>query len=180
MTQTVQWTDDKIEYLRQFYAEQSNDAIAAVVGISGQRLSSKAHYLGLHKSEAYIHALRAANLKDNSVPVGSYRVDQNGVLKVKISCARGHKNKRWRSVYEMVWSAANGPAPAGHVVLFKPGMSTNILDEITLDRLECITLSERMLRHTCNNYPRELQEILWLRGALTQAINRRTKDAKEY
>lgn len=112
----------------------------------------------------------------NTMPIGAYRLDKDGVLQRKFSNDKGNNSKRWRGVHELVWVEANGPLPAKHIVVFKPGMKTNVLEEITLDLVECISLAENMRRNTVHNMPKELVDLVRLRAVLTRHINRRGKN----
>lgn len=111
----------------------------------------------------------------NTLVVGSFKVSKDDILMVKISAAKGNASKRWRSVHERVWVQANGPVPEGHLVIFKRGMFTNKLEEITLDRIECISRSENMRRNSVHNLPKQLAELVQLRGALNRQINKKGK-----
>jgi hypothetical protein len=117
---------------------------------------------------------RAAQLVE---PVGAYRLDPSGILQRKVGTKPGPNHLRWRSVHELVWIEHNGPVPRGHVVVFRPGQRTNVLEQITLDRLECITRAELMRRNSYHNrYPQPVRQIIQLRGVLTRKINNRRKD----
>lgn len=109
----------------------------------------------------------------NTLVVGSYRIEKNGILQLKISDSRGNASKRWRSVHELVWIEANGPVPEGHLVIFRRGQTTNKLEEITLDRIECISRSENMRRNSVHNLPKQLAELVQLRGVLNRQINKK-------
>lgn len=111
----------------------------------------------------------------NAHPVGSYRLTKDGTLQRKIGTAKGSNSKRWRGVHELVWIEANGPVPAGHICVFKPGMRTAKLEEITVDRVECISLAENMRRNTYHHYPQPIPQLIQLRGALQRQINRRVR-----
>lgn len=116
---------------------------------------------------------RAALLR---LPLGCLRVNADGVLERKVTDLPGAPNLRWKAVHTLLWVAAHGPVPAGHVVVFKPGMKTNELDRITLDKLECISRRENMLRNSVHaKYPPELAKLVQLRGALQRQINRRAR-----
>jgi hypothetical protein len=112
----------------------------------------------------------------NTREIGSYRITPDGSLQCKISNAPGSNSKRWRGVHELVWVEANGPVPPKHIVVFKAGQRTAILEEITLDLVECITLAENMKRNTVHNMPKELVDLVRLRAVLTRHINRKEKD----
>jgi len=110
----------------------------------------------------------------NTRPVGSYRFSAEGYLQQKVSAAQGNNSQRWRAVHELVWVAANGPVPAGHICVFKPGMKTTELEAITADKVDCIARAENMRRNSYHtNLPKEVAQLVQLRGALLRQINRR-------
>ena len=107
-----------------------------------------------------------------TMPLGSYRLNPDGHLQRKVTELSGSNSKRWRSVAELVWIEANGPLPAGHIVRFKPGMFTNVLEELTLDRVECISRAENARRNSLYNRDPELARLCQLQGAITRQVNR--------
>lgn len=122
---------------------------------------------------------KAGQLPANTLPIGSTKFDKSGVLLQKVSNNSGNNSARWRAVHELVWTRANGPVPAKHIVVFKQGMRTNVLEEITIDRVECISLAENMKRNTRHNLPPELNQIVQLKAVLTRQINKRIKHGQE-
>lgn len=115
---------------------------------------------------------RAAQL---ALPVGTLRIVGNN-LERKVGTTSGSPHLRWHPVHRLVWIAANGPVPAGHVVVFRADMHTTVEADITLDRLELITRAENMRRNSVHSVlPPELARIAQLRGQLTRQINRRAK-----
>lgn len=111
----------------------------------------------------------------NTLPIGSHKLDKDGTLLRKVSDAHGNSSKRWRAVHELVWVEVNGPMPAKHICVFKPDMRTNVLEEITADKVECISFAENMKRNTRHNYSKEINEVIHLRAVLTRHINKRSK-----
>lgn len=111
----------------------------------------------------------------NTLPIGSYRMSKDGNLQRKISNDKGSSSKRWRGVQELVWIEANGPVPPKHIVIFKPGTHTTTLEEITFDKVECISLAENMRRNTYHRYGKEIARLVQLRGAVSRQINKRGK-----
>lgn len=113
------------------------------------------------------------------VPIGSYRIviNKNGgpQLERKVNDNPGPTSVRWTPVHRLVWEAAHGPVPDGHIVVFKPGMRTTEPDEITVDRLECITRQQLMQRNTIHNLPPEFAEVARLKAVLHRAINTRNR-----
>lgn len=107
----------------------------------------------------------------NWVPVGTYRVNPYGVLEQKVTdLGRGPRD--WEAVARLVWQATNGPIPAGHVVVFKPGRKTTVLEHITTDAVECITRRALMQRNTIWRKNPELARLYQLKGAITRQVNR--------
>lgn len=134
---------------------------------------------GTHPNTAANH-FRPGHAPPRTKPVGSLRIvtHSSGRQQVqrKISDAPGLKNyQRWLPVARIVWEAAHGPVPPGHVVIFAdPRLHTIDPDQITPDKLICISRRENAYR---NSYwarlPHELAELVQLRGALQRRINER-------
>lgn len=114
----------------------------------------------------------------NTLPIGSYRLNREGHLQQKISDAKGSNSKRWRGVAELVWCAANGPLPPKHIVVFKNGMFTNKLEEITLDRVDCISNAEHVRRNSIWRNDPEVAKLYQLKGQITRQVNRIKKEAQ--
>lgn len=113
----------------------------------------------------------AGAAQHNYVPIGSLRVTKYGALERKVTDDPSiYPAKRWRPVAHLVWEAANGSIPDGHLVRFKPGMHTTVEGEITLDRLECIAYAENMRRNSLHRYPKEIALAIQLRGAFNRKI----------
>ena len=122
---------------------------------------------------------KAGGLPRNTQPIGSYRlVDHKGSgprLEKKVREVPGSNDKRWTPVSRLVWEAANGPVPRGHLVVFKAGMVTTVLEHITLDRLECITRAQHASRNHPRNKSPEIRRLVQLKGAITRQVNRITR-----
>lgn len=125
---------------------------------------------------------KPGQMPHTTVPLGSLRVvrEQTGArhLEQKVSDMPNPNHRRWVPVSRLVWEAAHGKVPAGHIVVFKPGMATCVLEEITLDRLDCISRAE----HAKRNHPRskspEIGKLIQLKGAITRQVNRIAKENK--
>lgn len=149
-------------------------------GVRGGAARFKKGHATWNKGTHYVAGGRSAETRfkkgrspHTTLPIGSYRMDPSGNLQRKICNDSGNNSKRWRCVHELVWVEANGPVPKGHIVVFKKGLRTNVLEEITLDRVECISLAENMRRNTLHNYGPEVAKLVQLRGAITRQINKR-------
>jgi hypothetical protein len=120
-----------------------------------------------------------------TLPIGSLRLVPAGsgsklkVLERKVNDLPGPNHVRWHPVHRLVWIAMHGPVPKDHIVVFRPGLRTTVLEEITVDRLECITRGQNATR----NHPRarspELAELVQLKGAITRQVNRIAREHKE-
>lgn len=112
-------------------------------------------------------------------PVGTLRITSEGYLQRKVGTKPGPPHLRWRSVHELVWIAAHGPVPAGHIVVFRPGQRTTVEAEITLDRLELVSRAELLRRNSVHRHGPEVARLSQLKAAIQRHINRRTRAAEE-
>lgn len=78
----------------------------------------------------------------NYRPIGSERVNVDGYVEVKVA-----DPKTWRMKHVIIWEAAHGPVPKGHVVIFADGNQQNLaLDNLLLiSRRELVVMNKRGL-----------------------------------
>lgn len=103
-------------------------------------------------------------------PVGSERVNKDGVLMRKISDDRSNRSNRWRPVHVLMWEEAHGPVPDDHIIVFKDRDQRHL----SLDNLMCITRAENMRRNSYLRYPHPIPDLIRLRGAVNRQINKRS------
>jgi hypothetical protein len=116
---------------------------------------------------------RPAHESANYVPIGTEKLDREGYLLRKVTDDPAlFPARRWVAVHRLVWEAAHGPIPRGHMVAFLPGKRTAVRDAITPDILECISLAENMRRNTIHNLPAPLKEVVQIRGRLVRKIRK--------
>jgi len=117
----------------------------------------------------------------NYQPIGSVRTAlRDGYLERKVTDdPKLVPARRWVAVHRLVWEAANGPIPAGHIVRFRDGMKTTVLEQITADRLECITRAENAQRNHPRSRDPELAKLVQLKGAIARQVNRIAREAQE-
>lgn len=116
----------------------------------------------------------------NYVPIGTLRITKDGMLERKITDDPAlYPARRWVSVQRLVWEAAHGAIPPGHVVRFKPGMATTQVHQITLDRIECISMANNMRRNSVHRLPPAVAGLAQLKGAITRQVNRITQEHQE-
>jgi hypothetical protein len=117
---------------------------------------------------------RPASAARNYRPIGSLRLSKDGILERKVTDDPAvYPARRWVAEHRLVWEAAHGLVPAGHLVRFKRGMRTVEPGEITLDRLELVSRAENMARNSVQNYGHEVARAVQLLGALNRKINAR-------
>lgn len=133
------------------------------------------HYVaGGRSAETRFKKGRKPEEARNYVPIGSYRFSKDGYLERKVTDDPSlWPARRWAAVHRLVWEEAHGKVPKGHMVAFKPGMRTAVLEEITLDRLECISLAENMRRNSIHTrLPPDVRKLAQLKGQITRQVNR--------
>jgi len=101
-------------------------------------------------------------------PVGSETIDSCGYKRRKVS-DHGAPQQRWAFVHHILWTDHNGPIPPGHIVVFKNGLK----DDIRIENLELITREENLRRNSLHRFPRELVDVIRIRGVLNRKINER-------
>ena len=123
---------------------------------------------------------RPAHESRNYLPIGSLRINADGHLERKVTDDPSIQPvRRWTPVYRLVWESEHGPIPRGHLVVFKPGMKTAVLEQITLDRLECITRAENARRNHPRTHSPEMVKLYQIKGAITRQVNRITREAQQ-
>ena len=116
----------------------------------------------------------------NYVPIGSLRISKDGYLECKFTDDPTlFPARRWVAVHRQVWEAAHGPIPAKHIIVFRPGMRSAVLGQITADRLECISRAEHAWRNSPRSKSPELAKLVQLKGAITRQVNRISREHKE-
>ncbi|HMQ72889.1 MAG TPA: HNH endonuclease signature motif containing protein [Rubrivivax sp.] len=113
---------------------------------------------------------RAGSKPASTMPIGATRI-VDGTLEVKTSDTPGAYNLRWAPVHRLVWEAAHGPVPPGHVVRFRDGRKTTDRARITIDALEIASRAEHMRRNSIHaRLPPELIGLIRSRSWLTRTI----------
>lgn len=196
------WSDSDMRLLKEIYPDESNATLGQIFGRTPRYVQRKARQLGLSKSEAYMAAkpgcfkpggspwnkgtsftaggrsaetrFKKGNKPHTWRPVGTERVTKDGYLQRKVTDT-GYSPDDYRMVHHLVWEEHTGaPVPKGHALIFRDGDKRNF----DPTNLELVTRAELMHRNSYHtNYPPELRQIVQLRGALTNKINRRKRHA---
>lgn len=113
------------------------------------------------------HQFKPGQKPWKTMPVGAERVTYAGHVEVKLRDG-GSRAEMWRKKAFVLWEAAHGPIPEGHIVVVRNGDQR----DIRLDNLELITRHELRVRtHYTTKYPASLVEVIRARGVLTRTIN---------
>jgi len=88
---------------------------------------------------------KKGNRPANWRPLGSERIAEDGYVYVKT--VDGQLNKNWKVKHVLIWEAANGPAPPGHVVIFGDGDNRNFDPEnlLLVSRAQLVRLNQMKL-----------------------------------
>lgn len=116
---------------------------------------------------------KKGNTPKNHREVGSERVGKDGYLWVKVA-----EPNKWRCKHRIIWEEANGPIERGYNVQFKDGNPQNI----SLENLYLISRAQQLKEQNSltARYPKELQDIIRLRGAVKRQIKRKeNKDEQQ-
>lgn len=116
---------------------------------------------------------KKGNMPANHRDVGSERINKDGYIEVKVA-----EPNKWKAKHRVIWEEANGPVEKGYNVQFKDGNRLNV----SLDNLYLIS-RQRQLKEQNSlmaRYPKELQDIIRLRGAVKRQIKRKeNKDEQQ-
>ena len=108
----------------------------------------------------------------NHRPVGSERVNVDGYIEIKVA-----EPCTWRAKHRVVWEQAHGAIPKGYKVQFK---NKNPLD-CRLENLYLISNADQMKFENSfyAKYPKELQDVIRLKGAINRQIRKQEKEHGE-
>lgn len=107
----------------------------------------------------------------NHKEVGSERVNVDGYLEVKVA-----EPNKWQLKHRVIWEEANGAIPRGHNVQFKNGNK----QDLRIENLYLISKAEQMAKENSYyaKYPKELQEVIRLKGVVNRIIHKQQKNGK--
>lgn len=200
------WTGAMLETLRLNYPDKTAKALAAELGVSCCILYAKAHALGLKKSEAFkasgasgrldgvrgaatrfkpgnqpwtagqkgLHLSPATQFQKGDAPVnrqevGALRINSLGDIDIKLAPGP----RQWLSLRRYVWQQAHGPIPPGMCVVPDNGDG----HDTRIENLKLVTRAENIRINLLRKYPKELRNVMALRGRLANQITRTQESA---
>ena len=112
---------------------------------------------------------KKGNSPVNHREVGSERINVDGYIEIKVA-----EPNVWRLKHRIIWEQHNGVIPAGYNVQFK---NRNTQD-CRIENLYIISKSEQMRTENSlvARYPKEVQEVIRLKGVVNRVIHKREKD----
>lgn len=107
----------------------------------------------------------------NHRDVGSERVNVDGYIEIKVA-----EPNRWRLKHRLIWEQVNGAIPKGFNVQFK----NHNRKDCRIENLYLISKAEQMAKENSfwAKYPKEIQEIIHLKGVVNRAIHKVEKNGK--
>ena len=112
---------------------------------------------------------KKGNSPVNHREVGSERINVDGYIETKVA-----EPNVWRLKHRIIWEQHNGVIPAGYNVQFK---NRNTQD-CRIENLYIISKAEQMRTENSlvARYPKEVQEVIRLKGVVNRVIHKREKD----
>lgn len=107
----------------------------------------------------------------NHREVGSERISKDGYYEIKVA-----EPNKWKLKHRVIWEQVNGAIPRGFNVQFK---NHNPLD-CRIDNLYLISRQDQMAKENSyySKYPKELQEIIHLKGVVNRVIHKAQRNGK--
>ncbi|MEG1861016.1 MAG: HNH endonuclease signature motif containing protein [Bacteroidaceae bacterium] len=114
---------------------------------------------------------KKGHVPGNKKPVGYERINRDGYVEVKTA-----EPNIFEAKHRLVWRQHRGEIPPGMNIQFRDGNKTNV----TIDNLYMINRSRQMKTENSMyaRYPKELQHLYKLKGALNRQINNASKKQK--
>lgn len=98
---------------------------------------------------------KPGNMPQTWRPIGSERVDRDGIRWRKVADTRDKKTD-WRPIHILVWEEANGPLADGVFLVF----ANKDRSDVRLENLLPVTRSELMERNTFHRFPPSLKRAI--------------------
>lgn len=105
----------------------------------------------------------------NHREVGSERINVDGYIETKVA-----EPNVWRLKHRIIWEQHNGVIPAGYNVQFK----NHNTQDCRIENLYIISKADQMRTENSlvARYPKEVQEVIRLKGVVNRVIHKREKD----
>ena len=133
------------------------------------RLAGK---LGTNHPNAVAHRFKKGNSPVNHREVGSERINVDGYIEIKVA-----EPNRWKLKHRIIWEQVNGEIPKGYNVQFK----NHNTQDCRIENLYIISHAEQMRTENSlmAKYPKEMQEVIRLKGVVNRIIHKRERDHEQ-
>ena len=114
---------------------------------------------------------KKGNSPVNHREVGSERINVDGYIEIKVA-----EPNRWRLKHRIIWEQVNGEIPKGYNVQFK----NHNPQDCRIENLYLISRAEQIAKENSYwaKYPKEIQELIHLKGLVNRAIHKAEKNGK--
>ena len=115
---------------------------------------------------------KKGNSPVNHREVGSERINVDGYIEIKVA-----EPNVWRLKHRIIWEQHNGVIPAGYNVQFK----NHNTQDCRIENLYIISKAEQMRTENSlvARYPKEVQEVIRLKGVVNRIIHKRERDNEQ-
>ena len=112
---------------------------------------------------------KKGNSPVNHREVGSERINVDGYIEIKVA-----EPNRWKLKHRIIWEQVNGEIPKGYNVQFK----NHNPQDCRIENLYLICRADQMRTENSlvAKYPKEMQEVIRLKGVVNRIIHKREKD----
>ena len=114
---------------------------------------------------------KKGNSPVNHREVGSERINVDGYIEIKVA-----EPNRWRLKHRFIWEQVNGEIPKGYNVQFK----NHNRQDCRIENLYLICRADQIAKENSYwaKYPKEIQELIHLKGVVNRAIHKAEKNGK--
>ncbi len=128
---------------------------------------------GQHKNSRRTR-FKKGNQREDTAAIGGLRLESKQkvwLVKVCLECKIQH---RWKPLARVMWEREHGPTPPKHCIRIDGWDKHNPEppEAVTLERLECVSMHENMLRNSIHNYPKAVVDAVMQAGRLQREINK--------
>ena len=115
---------------------------------------------------------KKGHISENKREVGAKRVNVYGYIETKVA-----EPNVWKLKHRIVWEQHNGVIPAGYNVQFK----NHNTQDCRIENLYLISKAEQMRTENSliAKYPKELQDVIRLKGVVNRQIHKHQKNQNE-
>ena len=115
---------------------------------------------------------KKGNSPVNHREVGSERINVDGYIEIKVA-----EPNRWKLKHRIIWEQVNGEIPKGYNVQFK----NHNPQDCRIENLYLICRADQMRTENSlmAKYPKEMQEVIRLKGVVNRIIHKRERDHEQ-